>query len=101
MTSLLFSALCYLILFGSIFLILGNLTPISQILLLIGIFLSASFLYLLMDFYFIGFTYIIVYVGAIAILFLFVLMMIDLAPNPISHSYLIPFLAFLLLLGFG
>lgn len=36
----------------------------------------AAFQFLILDYYFLGLTYIIVYVGAIAILFLFVIMLI-------------------------
>jgi NADH:ubiquinone oxidoreductase subunit 6 (subunit J) len=37
----------------------------------------ASFIFMFFDYYFLGLTYIIVYVGAIAILFLFVIMMVS------------------------
>ena len=36
-----------------------------------------AFQFLILDYYFLGLTYIIVYVGAIAILFLFVIMLIQ------------------------
>ena len=42
----------------------------------------SAFLYFLLDYYFLGLTYIIVYVGAIAILFLFVIMMCETKETP-------------------
>jgi NADH:ubiquinone oxidoreductase subunit 6 (subunit J) len=44
---------------------------------LLIVFIMASFQFLILDFYYLGLTYIIVYVGAIAILFLFVIMLIQ------------------------
>lgn len=54
------------------------LSGVHRLLLLVMIFLMTGGLYLLYDFYFLGLSYIIVYCGAIAIIFLFVLMMISL-----------------------
>lgn len=51
---------------------------VDRLLLLVVIFLLTGGLYLLHDFYFLGLAYVIVYCGAIAIIFLFVLMMISL-----------------------
>ena len=48
--------------------------PIVKLLSLILTFLFSSFILILYDFYFLGLTYLIVYIGAIAILFLFVIM---------------------------
>lgn len=75
----------------SSFLILGSLNPISRLALLIMVFLMASFQFLILDFYFLGLTYIIVYVGAIAILFLFVIMliqtdMVGISSTPLSQG---------------
>jgi len=44
---------------------------------LIALFLVSSFLFILLGFEFIGFLYLIVYVGAIAVLFLFMVMLFD------------------------
>jgi len=41
---------------------------------------------ILLDFYFLGLTYIIVYVGAIMILFLFVIMMVQIHLMPVTTS---------------
>lgn len=74
-------------------LILNSINPIIRLTFLISVFLSAASLFLFFDFYFLGLTYIIVYVGAIAILFLFIIMMSD-SPSyftsysfPFSHSF--------------
>jgi NADH:ubiquinone oxidoreductase subunit 6 (subunit J) len=68
---------CFLLLFSSIFMISIN-NPIYKILFLILLFLFSSSIFLILDFYFLGFTYFIVYIGAITILFLFIIMMIQL-----------------------
>ena len=49
------------------------LSGVHRLLLLVLIFLLTAGLYLLYDFYFLGLAYVIVYSGAIAIIFLFVL----------------------------
>lgn len=59
---------------------------VNRLILLVVIFLlytlSTALIYLLLDFYFLGLAYIIVYCGAIAIIFLFVIMMIRLIELP-------------------
>jgi NADH:ubiquinone oxidoreductase subunit 6 (subunit J) len=50
------------------------LNPVHRIGLLVLLFLVGAFFYILLDWYFLGLTYIIVYCGAIAILFVFVMM---------------------------
>lgn len=52
--------------------------PIRKLLSLISLFLFSTFLFLILNFFFLGLTYLIVYIGAIAILFLFVIMMVPL-----------------------
>jgi NADH-ubiquinone oxidoreductase chain 6 len=51
--------------------------PIVSVLFLIGLFLSISIYLILLGLNFIGLSYILVYVGAISILFLFILMLIN------------------------
>ena len=65
-----------LILSGIILISVYN--PIYKILSLISIFFFGSSLFLILDFYFLGLTYFIVYISAITILFLFVIMMVQL-----------------------
>jgi NADH-ubiquinone oxidoreductase chain 6 len=60
--------------------------PITRLALLIKIFIKSAFLFLLLDYYFLGLTYIIVYVGAIAILFLFVIMMAETHVTPLKST---------------
>jgi len=52
--------------------------PIRKLISLISLFLFSTFIFLLLNFFFLGLTYLIVYIGAIAILFLFVIMMVPL-----------------------
>ena len=63
------------ILFGIFTIISKN--PIHSVLFLIGLFVSISSLLILVGFNFIGLAYILVYVGAVSILFLFILMLIN------------------------
>lgn len=63
------------ILFG-IFTII-SINPIISVLFLIGLFVNMSVLLILVGYNFIGLSYILVYVGAVSILFLFILMLIN------------------------
>ena len=89
-------------LIGGSFLILFNISPIHKIFLLILLYLLGSIIILYLDNYYQGLTYIIIYVGAIAILFLFVLMMMNLKNmNQVSYnSYLFFLFLFFLLLPY-
>lgn len=58
-------------------LVVTNKNPIISVLFLIGLFLSISAYLLLIGLNFIGFAYLLVYIGAISILFLFILMLIN------------------------
>ena len=57
--------------------VVSALNPIHRIGYLILVFMIGAFIFMLLDFYFQGQVYIIVYVGAIAILFLFIIMMVE------------------------
>ena len=63
------------ILFGTLVIISKN--PIISVLFLIGLFLSVSCYLILIGLNFIGLSYLLVYIGAISILFLFILMLIN------------------------
>jgi NADH-ubiquinone oxidoreductase chain 6 len=63
------------IIFGVLTIISRN--PIISVLYLIGLFISIASLLILVGFHFLGLSYILVYVGAISILFLFILMLIN------------------------
>ena len=66
----LFSIIC------GIFVIISN-NPIVSVLFLIGLFLSISIYLIMLGINFIGLSYLLVYVGAVSILFLFILMLIN------------------------
>jgi len=63
------------ILFGILVIISKN--PIISVLFLIGLFLSISCYLILIGLTFIGLAYLLVYIGAVSILFLFILMLIN------------------------
>jgi NADH-ubiquinone oxidoreductase chain 6 len=54
-----------------------SVNPIISVLFLIGLFVNISILLILVGYNFIGLSYILVYVGAVSILFLFILMLIN------------------------
>lgn len=54
-----------------------SINPIISVLFLIGLFINISVLLILIGLNFIGLSYILVYVGAVSILFLFILMLIN------------------------
>jgi NADH-ubiquinone oxidoreductase chain 6 len=60
--------------------------PVVSILFLIGTFVLASCFIVFLGINFLGITYIIVYVGAIAVLFLFIIMMINIKLTEILES---------------
>src|SRR5882762_2544639 len=70
-----------------------NLNPIISVLFLIGLFFNILVLLILVGLNFIGLSYILVYVGAVSILFLFILMLInirisELLNKIINHIFL-------------
>lgn len=60
---------------------------VSALVTLVLIFLFTSFIMLVVDQYFLGLSYIIVYCGAIAILIMFLLMMVDIEQQSSTISY--------------
>lgn len=64
---------------------LGN-KPVLAVVLLIAIFVLSAIFLILMGINFIGITYIILYVGAIAVLFLFVIMMLNLKDKDLIET---------------
>src|SRR5271168_3010455 len=61
---------------SGIFVIISK-NPIISVLFLIGLFLSISSYLIILGINFIGLSYLLVYVGAVSILFLFILMLIN------------------------
>lgn len=74
-------------------------SPINSVLFLCGLYLAGGGIFLLLDHYFLGLTLIIVYVGAIAILFLFTIFMINVRITIQLGNLISPILAFVLLIG--
>ena len=60
--------------------------PIISVLFLIGLFGSAATYLIIVGLNFIGFSYIIVYVGAVSILFLFILMLINVRVSELQNN---------------
>nr|NP_150111.1 NADH dehydrogenase subunit 6 [Hyaloraphidium curvatum]AAK83433.1 NADH dehydrogenase subunit 6 [Hyaloraphidium curvatum] len=67
-------------------LVMTSRSPINSVIYLVLVYLAGGGLFLLMDHTFLGLTLIIVYVGAIAILFLFTVFMINLRSSTGSNS---------------
>ena len=75
------------ILFGILVIISKN--PIVSVLFLIGLFLSISCYLILTGLNFIGLSYLLVYIGAVSILFLFILMLINVRINSIPLAIIL------------
>jgi NADH-ubiquinone oxidoreductase chain 6 len=69
---------------GTIVIIIKN--PIGSLMCLIGLFGSIAVYLILKGLNFIGFSYLIVYIGAVSILFLFILMLIDIRTSELSSN---------------
>lgn len=70
------SVISFICLFLSIYIIISK-NPIFSVLFLIGLFFGISIYLIIIGLYFIGLSYLLVYVGAVSILFLFILMLIN------------------------
>jgi len=66
--------------------IIINKNPIISVLFLIGLFVNISGLLIIIGFGFIGLSYILVYVGAVSILFLFILMLINIRISELTNE---------------
>src|ERR1700712_219436 len=67
-------------------LVIVSKNPIVSVLFLIGLFLSISSYLLILGINFIGLSYLLVYVGAVSILFLFILMLINVRVSELLSS---------------
>jgi NADH-quinone oxidoreductase subunit J len=85
----LFNYFIFLQVFTSTF-IYFSINPIHSILLLIILFFESSIILSLFNLEFISILFILIYVGAIAILFLFVIMMLQLKLNDLEIIYFLP-----------
>lgn len=79
-------------------LVMVSKSPINSVIYLVLVYLAGGGLFLLMDHTFLGLTLIIVYVGAIAILFLFTVFMINLRASSTTSRWSFPQLALPILL---
>lgn len=66
--------------------VLVNKNPITSLIYLIGLFASISIYLILIGLTFIGFSYLIVYIGAVSILFLFILMLINIRTSELQSN---------------
>ena len=71
--------------FCGIAVIIGK-NPIFSVGFLIGLFLSIAIYLIILGMNFIGLSYIIIYVGAVSILFLFILMLIDIRISELENN---------------
>ena len=74
----------FIILFGLFVIIVKN--PVISILFLIGLFSGVASYLILLGMSFIGLSYIIVYIGAVSILFLFILMLINIRVSELKSN---------------
>jgi len=100
MTFFIYLILFFLLLFS--FFVISSRNPIHSVLSLISVFLLSAILLLCLEVEFLALSFIIVYVGAIAILFLFVVMMLDIkigddSFNVLNYGPLSYFLSFIFL----
>jgi len=70
------TTLQFIIILLAIFVIISR-NPIVSVLFLIGLFLSVAVYLIIIGLNFVGLSYLLVYIGAVSILFLFILMLID------------------------
>jgi NADH-ubiquinone oxidoreductase chain 6 len=85
MTTILINILAFSALLAGVFSITSK-NPVISVLFLIGTFVSSAGYLILIGINFVGISYIIVYVGAIAVLFLFVIMMINIKLTDILET---------------
>ena len=82
-----FICLATLIVFSSM-MVISTKNPVHSVLFLILTFIIAAGLLLLLEIEFISLIFIVIYVGAIAVLFLFVVMMLDIKISESKHDFL-------------
>jgi len=75
-TQMLFSFLSFLLVFSAV-LVISAQNPVHSVFFLVLVFFTSAFLLFLLEIEFISLLFVLVYVGAIAVLFLFVVMMLD------------------------
>ena len=76
------------------FLVFTASNPIYSILFLISVFFNSAILIIMWGADFLGLLFIIIYVGAIAVLFLFVIMMVNIKTTPFFSNKLLSLILF-------
>ena len=87
MTIYLFYFFSFLIVCSSFSVVFSN-NPVHSVLFLIFTFFNSAIIFLLMNAEFLAMTLVIVYVGAIAVLFLFVVMMLNISESVLKEGFL-------------
>ena len=100
MTALLFYIIAFLAIISALFVVL-NRNPVYSAVMLVFCFFSLAALYVLLEAYFVAVLEVIVYAGAIMVLFLFVIMLINVGkeiavPMLIQKGKMIPFILVIL-----
>ena len=85
--NILFYFFSFLIICSSVLVIFSN-NAVHSVLYLIFTFFNSAILFLLMNAEFLAMTIVIVYVGAIAVLFLFVVMMLNISESAVKGRFL-------------
>jgi NADH-quinone oxidoreductase subunit J len=85
---MLFYFLSFLLVLSAIF-VISSQNPVHSVFFLVLVFLLSAFLLFLLEIEFISLLFILVYVGAIAVLFLFVVMMMDIKITRYEKDFLI------------
>lgn len=75
-SNLLFTIFSFVLIFSA-FMTIFSKHPVFSLLFLVGCFIFSSFLLLLLECEFLAFLFVVIYVGAIAVLFLFAIMMLE------------------------
>ena len=87
MTIFLFSIVSIIIIISSLLVIISK-NPIHSVLFLILVFFNTSILFLFSNAEFLAMVVLIVYIGAVAVLFLFVIMMLDINITKLRQTFL-------------
>ena len=87
MTTFLFSIVSIIIITSSLLVIISK-NPIHSVLFLILVFFNTSILFLFSNAEFLAMVVLIVYIGAVAVLFLFVIMMLDINITKLRQTFL-------------
>ena len=87
MITYLFYFFSFLIVCSSFLVVFSN-NPVHSVLFLIFTFFNSAIIFLLMNAEFLAMTLVIVYVGAIAVLFLFVVMMLNISESVLKEGFL-------------